>query len=183
MSHSIFHKIFKETQAQIDLQTQLEQTSSVLTTQPLFNDCPVLFFELLYQITTNPSDYFEQAEHTISSSKIHTPPDNTHEKPPPPKKRYETMKAPVFLSSPILSPTIPSKPSLSTNRDDHLIPLLSQDNFTFKDQLTSLYMHPTDYTLRQYDKNQAFSTSIASEIISPYQYWLDNGVKTFSLPI
>ena len=48
------------------------------------------------------------------------------------------MKDHVFLSSPIYPPKIPSQPPLSTTRDDHLIPLLSQDNFTFKAQLTSL---------------------------------------------
>ena len=30
-------------------------------------------------------------------------------------------------------------------------------------------------------KNQDFFTSIASKIMGPYQYWLDNGVKIFSL--
>ena len=91
------------------------------------------------------------------------------------------MKDPVFLSSPIYPPFIPSKPSLSTNRDDHLITPLSHDDFIFKAQLTSLFMHPTDYSFRLYDKNQDFLTSIASKIIGPYQYWLDNGVKIFSL--
>ena len=91
------------------------------------------------------------------------------------------MKDPVFLSSPIFPPTISSKPSLSTNRDDHLIPLLSQDDFTFKAQLTSLYMHPTNYTFPLYDKNQDFFRSIAPKIMSPYQHWLDNEVKIFSL--
>ena len=42
-------------------------------------------------------------------------------------------------------------------------------------------MHPTDYTIRLYDKNQVFFTSIPSKIMYPYQYWLDNGVKIFSL--
>ena len=78
------------------------------------------------------------------------------------------MKDPVFLSSPIFPPKISPQPSLSTTRDDHLIPLLSQDNFTFKAQLTSLYMHPTDYTFRLYDKNKDFFTSIASKTMSPY---------------
>ena len=91
------------------------------------------------------------------------------------------MKNPVFLSSPIFPPTVPSKPSLSTNRDDQVIPLLSQYNFTFKAQLTSLHMYPTYYTLRLYYKNQAFLISIASKILSPYQHWLDNGVKIFSV--
>ena len=86
------------------------------------------------------------------------------------------MKDRLFISSPVFPPTIPSKASLSTNRDNHLIPLLSQEA-----QLTSLYMHPTDYTFCLYDKNQDFFTSIASKIMSPYQYWLDNGVKIFAL--
>ena len=98
-----------------------------------------------------------------------------------PKKRYEIMKDPVFLSSPIYPPSKSSKSSLSTTRDDHLIQLLSHDNFIFKAQLTSLYMHPTDYSFRLYDKNQEFFTSIASKIMAPYQHWLDNGVKIFSL--
>ena len=91
------------------------------------------------------------------------------------------MKDPVFLSSPIYPPSIPSKFPLCTNRDDHLIPLLSHDDFVFKAQLTSLYMHPTDNSFRLYDKNQDFFTLIASKIMGPYQYWLDNGVKIFSL--
>ena len=45
--------------------------------------------------------------------------------PPPPKKRYEIIKDPVFRSSPIYPHSKPSKISLCTNRDDHLIPLLS----------------------------------------------------------
>ena len=40
-------------------------------------------------------------------------------------------------------------------------------------------MHPTDYTFRLNDKSQDFFTSIASNTISPYQYWLENGVKIF----
>ena len=166
------------TQAHLDL--QLEPSYSDLTTQPLFNDSPVLFLETIDQVHDHPSEQVEQIDHT-TPTKVHTPPDTTHDVPPPPKNRYEIMKDPVFLSSPLFSPKVPSQPSLSTTRDDHLIPILSQDNFTFKAQLTILYMHPTDYTFRLYDKNQDFFTSIASEIMSPYQYWLDNGVKIFSL--
>ena len=91
------------------------------------------------------------------------------------------MKDPVFLSSPIYPPFKPSKPSLSTNRDDHLIPILSHEDFIFKAQLTSLYMHRTDYSFRLYDKNQEFFTSITSKIMELYQYWLNNGIKVFSL--
>ena len=91
------------------------------------------------------------------------------------------MKDPVFHSSPIFPPTVPSKLSLSINRDDHLIPLPSHDNFKIKAQLTSLYMYPNDYTFRLYDKNQDFITFIASKIMCPKQSWLDNEVKIFSL--
>ena len=126
----------------------------------------------------------EHAKSEHDTSKIPTLPDDTdrtHATPPPPKKRYEIMKDPVFLSSPIYPPFIPSKPSLFTNRDDHLIPILSQDDFIFKAQLTFLYMLPTDYLFHLYDKIKIFFTSIASKIMGPYQYWLDNGVKIFSL--
>ena len=141
---------------------------------------PVLFLENMDKVSAHPSEEVEQIEHT-TPTKVHTPPDSTHKVPPPPKKRYEIMKDPVFVSSPIFPLKIPSQPSLSTTRDDHLIPILSQDNFTFKAQPTSLYMHPTDYTFRLYDKSQDFFTSIASKIMSPFQYWLNNGVKRFSL--
>ena len=172
------------TQAQIDLQKQLEQATADLTTRLLLNDSPVLCID-----TSEPtiSDSLEQMEHNKlehDTSKIPTPPDDTdrtHATLPPPKKRFEIRKDPVFLSSPIYSLLIPSKPSLSTNRDDHYIPLLSHDDFIFKAQLTSPYMHPTDYLCLLYDKNQDFFTSIASKIMGPYQYWLDNGVKIFSL--
>ena len=124
----------------------------------------------------------DKIEHeTPKISTLHHDTDHTHETPPSPKKRYEILKDPVFLSSPIYHPFISSKPSLSTTRDDHLIPLLSHDNFIFKAQLTSLYMHPTDYSFHLYDKNHDFFTSIAPKIMGPYQYWLDNGGKIFSL--
>ena len=147
------------TQAQIDLQKQLEQATAELTRRPLLNDSPVLYIDTSEQAPTNSLEKMEQVEIEHNTSKVPTPFDNTdrtHATPPPPKKRYEIMKDPVFLSSPIYPPFIPSKLSLLTNRDDHLIPLLSHDDFVFKAQLTSLYMHPTDYKFRVYDKNQDF---------------------------
>ena len=79
------------------------------------------------------------------------------------------MKDPAFLPSPIYPPIISTKPQLSTTRDDYLVPTLSTNRFSFKSQLTSLYMHPTDYTFKLNDKNQKFFTSIASKIMAPYQ--------------
>ena len=91
------------------------------------------------------------------------------------------MKDPAFLSSPVYPPLIPPKPQLFTKGDDHLTPILSTSRFSFKSQLTSLYMHPTDYTFKLCDKIQDFFTSIASKVMALYQYWLDNGVKILSL--
>ena len=172
------------TQSQIDLQKQLEQATADITTRPLLTGSLVLFVNTP---EPTPSHSLEQMEHTKiehDTSKIHTPPDDidrTHATPPPPKKHYEITKDPVFLSSPIYPTLIPSKPSLCTNRDDHLIPLLSHDEFIFKAQLTSLYLHPYDNSFRLYYKNQDFFTSIASKLMGPYQYWLHSGVKIFSL--
>ena len=167
------------TQAQIELQTQLEQaTPTDLITRLLSNDSPVLYIETSEK---TPPTFLEQMEHTKVEHEISKPTpsqdntDHTQTTPPPPKKRYEIMKEPIY------PPSIPSKISLCTNRDDHLIPLLSTDDFVFKAQLTSLYMHATDYSFRLNDKNQDFFTSIASKIMGPYQYWLNNGVEIFSL--
>ena len=157
------------TQAQaLDLQTQLEQTSD-LYTQPFFNDSPILFLDPIDQVHSHTSEPVEQTEHN-TPSKDHTPPHNSHETPPPPKTKNEKMKDPNVLCLPIYPPYLPSKPSLSTNCDDHLIPLLYLDRFTLKAQLTSLYIHPTNYTFLLFDKNQDFFTSIASKLMSPYQY-------------
>ena len=72
------------TQAQLDLQTQLEQTSFDLTTQPLFNDSPVLSIDPYDQVPSHTSEQVEQTKHN-TSSKNHTPPDNSYETPPPTK--------------------------------------------------------------------------------------------------
>ena len=60
MYFSLFYKNFKITEAQPDLQTQLEQTFSDLTTQPLFNDSPVLFLEPIDQVNAHPSEQIDQ---------------------------------------------------------------------------------------------------------------------------
>ena len=116
-------------------------------------------------------------QHIASKNKTSSDHDQSPETPPPTKMKCEIMEGPAFLSSPVYPPILPIKPQLSTNRDDYLTPVLSTSRFSFKSRLTSLYMHPTDYTFKLYDKNQDFFTSIASKIMTPYQYWLDNGVK------
>ena len=143
------------TQAQTDLQKQLGQATADLTTRPLSNDSPVLYIDTSELTPTKSLEQMKPDNIEHDTSKVSTPPndtDHTHATPPPPKKRYEIMKDPVFFASPIYPPFISSKPSLFTNRDDHLIPLLSNDDFIFKAQLKSLYIHPTDYSFRLYDK-------------------------------
>ena len=71
------------TQAHINLQP--EASSSHLATQPLFKDSPVLFLETLDQVNAHPSEQVEQTE-DITPTKVNTPPDTTHEVPPPPKQ-------------------------------------------------------------------------------------------------
>ena len=96
-------------------------------------------------------------------------------------RKIKHLQIIINLLKPIYPPVICTNSQLSTTRDDYLIPILSTNHFSFKAQLTSLYMHPTDYTFKLYDKNQDFFTSIASKIIASYQFWLDNNIKIFSL--
>ena len=175
-----FHNMSSQvTQEQIDLQNQLEMHTADLITEPLSNDSPVLFLDTK---ETSDNPLLEQMEHQNFPSKYKTPSDHDQspETPPPTKKKYEIMKGPAFLSSPIYPTIIPTTTKLSKTSDDYLVPILSTNRFSFKSQLTSLYMHPTDYTFKLYDKNQDFFTSIASKIMAPYQYWLENGIEIFS---
>ena len=77
------------TQAHLDL--QMEPSCFDLTTQPLFNDSPVLFLETMDKIYAHPSEQIEQTEHT-TPTEVNTPPGTTHEVPHPPKKSYEMIK-------------------------------------------------------------------------------------------
>ena len=80
------------TQAQIDLQTQLEQaTPTDLITRPLSNDSPVLYIETSEQ---TPPTFLEQIEHTKveheNSKPTPSQDDTDHTQPtPPPPKNYE----------------------------------------------------------------------------------------------
>ena len=67
------------------------------------------------------------------------------------------------------------------DRDCELVPILSSKQFTFQSQLTSLYMMPTKYKfiIREFKKD--YHTSIASKLITPYDWWLNNEVKFFAL--
>ena len=102
----------------------------------------------------------EQDKIEHDTSKIPTPlndTDPTHATLPPPKKRYEIMKDHVLLSSPIYPPFISSKPSLSTTRDDHLIPLLSHDDSSLKIfSLQFNFFRPSIYDLKTDESDPSF---------------------------
>ena len=79
----------KMTQAQIDLQNQLEQATADLTTSPLLNDSPVLYIDSSEPTPTKSLEQMEQAKIEHGTSKVPTPlddTDRTHATPPPPKK-------------------------------------------------------------------------------------------------
>ena len=67
------------------------------------------------------------------------------------------------------------------DRDCELVSILSSKQFTFQSQLTSLYMIPTKYKFIIREFKNDYHTSIASKLITPYDWWLNNEVKIFSL--
>ena len=175
------------TQALIDLQSQLDSQNisniSDPSTTPLCNTSPILFLSPIEPTNNQPEQMDTNHITSKSSDTDEKPPEQSISTTPPSKKKNDIMNDHIFLTSPVYPPVIYPKDSISTQRYDYLIPILSNENFTFKPQLTSLYMHPTDYTFKLYDKNRNFFTSIASKIMTPYHYWLDNNVKIFSLQI
>ena len=89
------------TQAQVDLQNQLEQATADLTTRPLLNDSSVLYIDTSEPIPTTSLEQMEQEKIEHDTSNVSTRLNDTnytHATPPPPKKRYEIMNDPVFLS-------------------------------------------------------------------------------------
>ena len=108
----------------------------------------------------------EQIDHIKAKSQKRKYPDITADKP--------------FMDSGACAPFM--KPSKQDeDRDCDLIPILSPRQFTFQSHLTSLYMIPTKYKfiIREFEND--YHTSIASKLITPYDCWLNNEVKIFSL--
>ena len=108
----------------------------------------------------------DQIDHINAKSQKRKYPDITADKP--------------FLESGACPPFIkPSKQDEDRNCD--LVPILSSRQFTFQSHLTSLYMIPTKYKFIIREFNSDYHTSIASNLITPYDWWLNNKVKIFSL--
>ena len=85
-----------------------------------------------------------------------------------------------FMESGACPPFI--KPSKQDeDQDCDLIPILSSRQFTFQSHLTSLYMIPTKYKFIIREFKSDYHISIASKLITPYDWWLNNKVKSFSV--
>ena len=97
------------------------------------------------------------------------------------KRKYPDITADKpFMESGACPPFI--KPSeQDENRDCDLILILSSRQFTFQCHLTSLYMIPTKYKFIMREFKNDYHTSIASNLITPYDWCLNNKVKIFSL--
>ena len=108
----------------------------------------------------------EQIEHINTKSQKRKYPDITADKP-----FMEPGACPPFI-----------KPSRQDkDRDCELTPILSSKKFTFQSHLTSLYMIPTNYKFIIREFKNDYHTSIASKLITPYDWWLTNKVKILSL--
>ena len=83
----------------------------------------------------------------------------------------ESGACPCFIS--------PSKQD--EDRDCDLISFLSSKQLTFQSHLTSLYMIPTKYKFIIREFKNDYHTSIASKLITPCDWWLNNKVNIFSL--
>ena len=97
------------------------------------------------------------------------------------KKKYPDITADKpFMESGACPPFI-KRLKQDEDGDCDLIPLLSSRQFTFQSHLTSLYMIPTKYKfiIREFEND--YHTSIASKLITPCDWWLNNKVKVFSL--
>ena len=67
------------------------------------------------------------------------------------------------------------------DRDCDRILISSSRQFTFQSHLSYLYMIPTKYKFIIREFKNDYHTSIASKLITPYDWWLNNKVKIFSL--
>ena len=108
----------------------------------------------------------EQIDHIHAKSQKSKYPDITADKP-----FMESGASPPFIK--------PAKQD--EDRDCDLIPILSTRHFTFQSHLTSLYMIPTKYKFIIREFKNDYHDSIASKLITPYDWRLNNKVKIFSL--
>ena len=96
------------------------------------------------------------------------------------KRKYPERTADkLFMESGACPPF--KKPSKQDeDQDCDLFPISSSRQFIFQSHLTSLYMIPTKDKFRIREFNDDYHTSIASKLITPYDWWLNIKVKIFS---
>ena len=134
-----------------------------ITIQQNVNEYNNLFSQIQEPMETFP---VEQIDHINAKSQKRKYPDITADK--------------LFMESGACSPFI--KPAKQDeDRDCDFIPILSSRQFTFKSHLTSLYMIPAKYKFFIREFKNDYHTSIASKLITPYDWWLNNKKKIFSL--
>ena len=114
------------TRAHIDLQLQLDSQNisniSDPSTRPVCNFSPISFLSPI-EPTSNQIEQMDTT-HKVSksfdtdnnkiSSENHKPPEHSASTPPPSKKKYDMMKDPIFLTSPVYPPLNSLKDSIST---------------------------------------------------------------------
>ena len=119
------------TQAHIDLQSQLDSQNisniSDQSTTPLCNTSLILFLSPT-EPANNQTEQMDTNHITSKSSDTDEKPPEQSISTPPPSKKNDTKKDPIFLTSSVYPPVISSKDSVSTQRDDYLIPILSTDS-------------------------------------------------------
>ena len=97
------------------------------------------------------------------------------------KRKYPDITADKPFMESGASPPFIKPMKQDEDRDCELVPILSSKQFTFQSHLTSLYMIPTKYKFIIREFRNDYHTSIASKLITPYDWWLNNKVKIFSL--
>ena len=95
------------------------------------------------------------------------------------KRKYPDIPADKHFTESGACPPFIKPVKQHEDRDCELVPLLSSKLFTFQCQLTSLYMIPTKYKFINREFKNDYHTSIASKLITPYDWWLNNRVKIF----
>ena len=97
------------------------------------------------------------------------------------KRKYPDLTADKRFTESAACPPFIKSVKQDEDRDSELIPILSSKQFPFQSHLTSLYMIPTKYKVIIREFKNDYHTSIASKLITPYDWWLGKKVKIFSL--
>ena len=126
------------TQAHNDLQSEPHSQNisniSDITSTPLGQAFPILYLDPLepsdptlteHLETTNTITQFPNISDDTSPKTSET--EKSHSKPPPSSKKYDISKDPELFTSSIYPPIVSSEKTLSTQLDDHTIPLVSYD--------------------------------------------------------